>query len=53
MKNYQKIKIPSLVPKNYKANLINDKISVILPELLDRNMKLTDRLKSKLKVSTF
>ena len=53
MKNYQKIKIPSLVPKNYKANLINDKISVILPELLDRNVKLTDRLKSKLKVSTF
>ena len=53
MKNYQKIKIPSLVTKNYKANLINDKISVILPELLDRNMKLTDRLKSKLKVSTF
>ena len=47
MKNYKKIKIPSLVPKNYKANLINDKISVILPELLDRNIKLTERLKSR------
>ena len=42
-KNYNKI----------KSNLINDKISILLPELMARNSKLGDRLKNKLKVSNF
>ena len=46
-------KIPELVPKNYKSSFVTKKIKSILPELLARNTKLTDRLKSKLKVSTF
>ena len=48
-----KDKIPEIVPKNYKSNLVSKKIKSILPELLERNKKLSDRLKSKLKVSTF
>ena len=47
--NYQQTKNNS---KN-KTNLINDKISIILPELMARNSKLGDRLKNKLKVSNF
>ena len=39
--------------KNKKVNFITDKIGIILPELMARNVKLGDRLKSKLKVSTF
>ncbi len=39
--------------KNKKVNFITDKIGIILPELMARNSKLGDRLKSKLKVSTF
>ena len=39
--------------KKTKINLINDKIKIILPELMARNLKLGDRLKSKLKVSNF
>ena len=45
--------IPPIISKSYKSNFVNDKISSILPELLERNLKLTDRLKGKLKVSTF
>ena len=44
---------PNLLPKNYKSSFINEKLDLILPELLARNLKLTDRLKGKLKVSTF
>ena len=36
-----------------KMDLLNSKISLILPELMSRNIKLVDRLKNKLKVSTF
>ena len=42
--------------KNHKKNnmnFINDKIGNILPELMARNIKLGDRLKTKLKVSNF
>ena len=45
--------IPSIVPRNYKSNFVSEKLNLILPELLARNIKLTDRLKGKLKVSTF
>ena len=45
--------VPSLVPKNYKSNFVNEKIKLILPELLARNIKLSERLKNKLKVSSF
>lgn len=53
MLKFQRTKISTTVPKNYRANVINEKLKLILPELLARNMKLTDRLKNKLKVSTF
>lgn len=43
IKNYNKI----------KSKFINDKINIILPELIARNSKLGDRLKTKLKVSNF
>ena len=39
--------------KKNKMNLVNDKIKIILPELMARNLKLGDRLKNKLKVSNF
>ena len=53
MLKFQRAKIPSMVPKNYKSNFVSEKIKLILPELVARNNKLTDRLKSKLKVSNF
>ena len=53
MLKFQRTKISTTVPKNYRANIINEKLKLILPELLARNLKLTDRLKNKLKVSTF
>ena len=53
MLKFQRTKISTKVPKNYRANIINEKLKLILPELLARNLKLTDRLKNKLKVSTF
>ena len=40
-------------PKKNNMNFINDKIGNILPELMIRNLKLGDRLKTKLKVSNF
>ena len=49
----QRQKGPNLLPRNYKSTFVNDKIELILPELLERNIKLTDRLKGKLKVSSF
>ena len=53
MLKFQQPRISTRIPKNYRANEINEKLKLILPELLARNMKLTDRLKNKLKVSTF
>ena len=53
MLKFKQAKISTRIPKNYRANEINEKLEIILPELLARNMKLTDRLKNKLKVSTF
>ena len=38
--------------KQKKMDLLNSKISVVLPELMSRNLKLGERLKNKLKVST-
>ena len=38
--------------KQKKMDLLNSKISVVLPELMSRNIKLGERLKNKLKVST-
>jgi hypothetical protein len=38
--------------KQKKMDLLNSKISIILPELMARNTKLGERLKNKLKVST-
>ena len=40
----QKSSIPLVISKNYKLNFVTDKIKLILPELLERNIKLTDRL---------
>lgn len=39
--------------RNKTLGLVNSKISKILPELMDRNLKLADRLQNKLKVSSF
>ena len=36
-----------------RMNLLNSKINLILPELMSRNKKLVERLKNKLKVSSF
>ena len=38
--------------KQKKMDLLNSKISLVLPELMTRNLKLGERLKNKLKVST-
>lgn len=52
MKKKEK-RLPILRLRKNKLNFINDKIKLILPELMARNSKLAERLKSKLKVSTF
>lgn len=39
--------------KTKKMAIFNSKVRAILPELLDRNAKLAERLKDKLKVSSF
>ena len=41
------------VRKRKRMDLLNSKISLILPELMSRNIKLVERLKNKLKVSSF
>ena len=41
------------INSNNKIHFVSDKIGIILPELMARNIKLGDRLESKLKVSTF
>ena len=41
------------IRKQKKMDALNSKISLILPELMSRNIKLIDRLKNKLKVSSF
>ena len=41
------------VKKQKKMDLLNSKINLILPELMSRNLKLIERLKNKLKVSSF
>ena len=45
-------KLNDFSKKPKKLNLVNSKISVVLPELMYRNLKLGERLKNKLKVST-
>ena len=45
-------KLDDFDKKQKKSDLVNSKISVILPELMCRNLKLGERLKNKLKVST-
>ena len=48
------LKVPQEINyKKHKLNLVSNKIGIILPELMARNSKLGDRLKSKLKVSNF
>ena len=39
--------------KKKRMDILNSKISLILPELMSRNIKLVERLKNKLKVSSF
>ena len=39
--------------KRKRMDLLNSKINLILPELMSRNIKLVERLKNKLKVSSF
>ena len=39
--------------KQKRMDLLNSKINLILPELMSRNIKLIERLKNKLKVSSF
>ena len=39
--------------KRKRMDLLNSKVNLILPELMSRNIKLIERLKNKLKVSSF
>ena len=53
-----KNKIQFLYMRNYfrrkkKMVILNSKMNEILPELMERNLKLMDRVKNKLKVSSF
>ena len=48
--NYKSL--DELNEKYEKMNILNTKVSMVLPELMTRNIKLTERLKNKLKVST-
>ena len=45
--------LEEIVRKRKRMDLLNSKISLILPELMSRNIKLVERLKNKLKVSSF
>lgn len=45
--------LEDFVKKKKRMDLLNSKISLILPELMSRNLKLVERLKNKLKVSSF
>ena len=45
--------LDDFVRKRKRMDLLNSKISLILPELMSRNIKLVERLKNKLKVSSF
>ena len=45
--------IPNYFRRKKKMVILNNKVSEILPELMDRNLKLADRLQNKLKVSSF
>ena len=45
-------KLDDIDKKQKKIDLLNSKISVVLPELMSRNLKLGERIKNKLKVST-
>ena len=45
--------IPNYFRRKKKMVILNSKVSEILPELMDRNLKLADRLQNKLKVSSF
>ena len=49
----KKKELDDIVRKRERMDLLNSKISLILPELMSRNIKLVDRLKNKLKVSSF
>ena len=50
---YKELKPKPFNLKNKKPDLISKKIENVLPELMSRNVKLCERLKNKLKVSTF
>ena len=45
-------KLDDFDKKQKNLDILNSKISLILPELMSRNIKLGERLKNKLKVST-
>ena len=45
--------MPNYFRRKKKMVILNSKVSEILPELMDRNLKLADRLQNKLKVSSF
>ena len=49
----QEKELDDFVRKRKRMDLLNSKISLILPELMSRNIKLVERLKNKLKVSSF
>ena len=48
----EEYKLDEFEKKQKKLDVLNSKISLILPELMSRNIKLGERLKNKLKVST-
>ncbi len=52
MKEKEK-ELEDYVKKQKRMDLLNSKINLILPELMSRNTKLIERLKNKLKVSSF
>ena len=45
--------LEDIVKKKKRMDILNSKISLILPELMSRNIKLVERIKNKLKVSSF
>ena len=48
----KELNLVELDEKQKNMDILNSKINLILPELMSRNMKLGERLKNKLKVST-
>ena len=52
-KNDKEKDLEDYAKKQKRMDLLNSKINLILPELMSRNIKLIERLKNKLKVSSF